>query len=805
MKSLLLLFISFLSFASFLPRLLSLSTSGEEVEPGGRIYLSYKFQNVGSEDEENYLVFVHARIRGTDRGFGGDFAPFHPTSRWRRGEIIEETSALDIPPDAPKGEYVLYIGFYSPKGRIEMDNKEIEREGWRYEVFSFKVGEKRETKIREKLFKQALSLAGIPLSAKPLFLESEKLKLTADENYPFIREVIHKETGERFTSGGESVDFQLELIAPDGKIVYAPSTRYLLQAVGEKKKGRIIYRVEVREEGREIMGLKIWFELKGEDLLIGWGDVKGEGYFLSGIRVPILGLNNGKLALPLREGRLVDSSVSFPHREIIGIDCWRSPLSYSCVYGGKAFALLEPESVEDKVIAEVRDNKASLGMIFNCHTPTNPPLFLQPASGVCVHFGKGNWLSAAAWINGRIKGKILPIYKRALVYKIFCDVPQAERPITTFEEALEIIKKIHNLTLGIKQIVYLVGWQYRGHDTGYPAIDKVNERLGGREGLLRLMEEAKKFNAIVSFHDNYDDAYMDSPAWNEDFICRTPQGELVKGGVWAGGQSYIINPKRYVEGGYAKRRVEQTFALYPIKESYHIDVLSAVPLRYSYSGHTCTGKESVEYKKRLVEMFKERGVDVSSELVTQPFLGVISFFWHLTSTEDAPWIARHYFLNEEIIPFVPACIHSKAIYGQRGYLGGVRDNDVTKDNWREFMVMTFLETLPSLLFSEERIVDFKDGRIIYPSGWWSATDEVFYKGRYIRKGGNVFLPISEKVWLAFSDEGGEVEWELPDDWQGLNIYKVEEDGKKEEVGFSLEGRRFKFEAKKRGVYEVVRR
>ncbi|MBC7330762.1 hypothetical protein H5T88_10490 [bacterium] len=803
MKQIFLLFISAFSLASFLPRLISFSASGKEVQPGGKLFFAYEFQNVGSGEEENYLIFVHARIKGTDEGFGGDFAPFHPTSRWRRGEIIRENSCLEIPKDAPKGDYVLYIGFYSPKGRIEMDNKEIEREGLRYEVFSFKVGEKSEREVVSKVFKPSLTLEGIPVKQRLVTLETRKLKLIAEENYPMIKTIVYKETGEKFV-GGRSEDFQIEMISSDGRAVYAPSSHYIIEAAGRKAGERIVYDIRVREEGKEIMSLAIWFESQNDCLTIGWGDVKVNGYCLSAIRLPILGLEKGKLTLPLMEGRLVDSEKSFPHREIIGLDGWRSPLTYSTLYGEKSFALLELKSVEDRVIGEVEEGKASLCIIFNCHSTTNPPLFLQNSSQAIIHFGKGDWISAAKLVRKKIKGKILPIYKNSLIYKIFCDIPQAELPITTFDEAKEIIKRIYHLTRGMKQIVYLVGWQYRGHDTGYPAIDKVNERLGGREGLLKLIEEARNYNAVVSFHDNYDDAYMDSPAWNEDFICRTPNGELVKGGVWAGGQSYIINPKRYVEGGYARRRVEETFALYPIKESYHIDVLSAVPLRYSYSGHTCTGLESVEFKKKIVEMFRERGVDVTSELLTQPFLGFLTYFWHLTSSDDAPWITKDFFLNEEIIPYVPACVRSKAIYGQRGYRGGVVSMDVTKDNWREYIRLVFLETLPSLLFIDEEIEDYRDGKLIYPSGWWSEKDEVFCRGRYVRRGGDVFLPRYEGIWLAYSDKGGKVEWELPDGWDKVEVYRIWEDGKREKVKCDLKDGRFSFEAEKQGVYEVIK-
>lgn len=794
--------ISSLSFASLLPRLLSLEVDKGEVEAGGKLFLNYTFQNVGSDDEADYRVFVHARIKGTDEGFGGDFSPFYPTPRWRRGEIIKESSVLEIPSDARKGEYVLYIGFYNDQGRIEMDNKEIEREGLRYEVLSFRIGEKSKGGKREVHFKKPLRLEGVSLRERKLYLENEWLKVGLLENYPLIREVRDKQTGEMFTGSDVDGDFQIEMIAPGGEIKYVPSPRYRLDVQSKKESEGILYILNVSREGKRILRLEVKFELRGKDLIMAWGNVSSAEYRLASLRLPLISLAKGKMVLPLMEGRLVDCANAFPHREILGVDCWRSPLTYSCIYGDKGLALLELDSPEDKVWGEVRDNKGVLGVIFNSHTKTTPSLFLQSSSRAILHFLRGDWISAAHFVLGSIKGGIKPIYKNAIVYKIFCDIPQIERPATTFEEALEIIRRFYHFTGGMLQIVYLVGWQYRGHDTGYPAIDKVNERIGGREALLRLMEEARKYNAIVSFHDNYDDAYMDSPAWNKDFICRLPNGDLVKGGVWAGGQSYIINPKRYVEGGYAKHRIEETFQLYPIRGSYHIDVLSAAPLRYSYSVHTCTGKESVEYKKKIVEMFRERGVDVTSEGVTQPFLGFISYFWHLASSDDrAP---GEFFSAEERIPFIPACIHGKAVYGQRGYRGGVPSMDVSSQSWGEFLRLVFLEALPSLLFVDEKMEDFKEGKVYYRSGWWSADDEVVYKGRVIRKGGNVFIPRSEDKWLLYSDEGGVVEWDMPQGWKALEIFRVYGDGGKEKVNYQLIGGRFRFVSERQGVYEVVK-
>ncbi|RLD81470.1 MAG: hypothetical protein DRJ10_06150, partial [Bacteroidetes bacterium] len=69
------------------------------------------------------------------------------------------------------------------------------------------------------------------------------------------------------------------------------------------------------------------------------------------------------------------------------------------------------------------------------------------------------------------------------------------RIINTFEDALEIIKKADKLSLGVAKIIYLVGWQYNGHDDKYPAFFEVNKamkRKGDKtaeESLMWLMRE----------------------------------------------------------------------------------------------------------------------------------------------------------------------------------------------------------------------------------------------------------------------------------------------------------------------------
>ena len=92
---------------------------------------------------------------------------------------------------------------------------------------------------------------------------------------------------------------------------------------------------------------------------------------------------------------------------------------------------------------------------------------------------------------------------QTLVMKIGISVPVQKggtKIINTFENALEIIRKADNLSLGVPKIIYLVGWQYNGHDDKYPAFFEVNKELkrpqdkDARASLIWLMTEARKYH-----------------------------------------------------------------------------------------------------------------------------------------------------------------------------------------------------------------------------------------------------------------------------------------------------------------------
>ncbi len=109
--------------------------------------------------------------------------------------------------------------------------------------------------------------------------------------------------------------------------------------------------------------------------------------------------------------------------------------------------------------------------------------------------------------------------------------------------------------LGLERCAWFVGgWNFGGNDRLYPKRLPPNPKwtspdgIAGAEGLRRTADMARKAGYVLSVHDNYSDAYENSPDWHPKDIAVSADGRPVRGGVWAGGhQAWIICPHRQLE------------------------------------------------------------------------------------------------------------------------------------------------------------------------------------------------------------------------------------------------------------------
>lgn len=535
--------------------------------------------------------------------------------------------------------------------------------------------------------------------------------------------------------------------------------------VNRIEKKRIEYKLSVAWDGEPAVEIEICFSINDRRITGGYRCVnEQEGYKLSSIEMgAVLSANtkhdNPYMVIPIYGGRLINIKSANPAGTSHNMSSINSLLC-EMIYNSKMGGMLYSSAIDDVVKSRVVDlpdgtrygsleielthrytkEVARTGLSASDSLDTEllrPGIKAYDSSEFSISLfddylgdGKVDWQDAAAQIRETMHFRIPGIYKNAFINKILIDRGPADikKGGMTFDQALEIVKKIYILTGGSKQIVYLVGFQHNGHDTGYPDIFTVNECAGGYQKLRMLINEGRVFNAVVSFHDNYDDAYMHSPAWDPSVMLKNKDGSLYEGWVWAGGRSYILSTRDYLKKG-ALERVNRTIDMYSIRESYHIDVLSCEVTRPNLDpANPVSSTENVAAKLRIIQEFNKRGIDITSEGFTAPFLGHIGF-GGLKMNESVLLYG-----TDVGIPLMPFIFHGVSTYTtyaeassmnqlilQKLKYGSMCLVDVTYETTERYMNMQYyLITAPMFELVERKIVGYMED-----SGW----ETIIYEGK----------------------------------------------------------------------------
>jgi hypothetical protein len=306
----------------------------------------------------------------------------------------------------------------------------------------------------------------------------------------------------------------------------------------------------------------------------------------------------------------------------------------------------------------------------SCGNDTTPNLLVEQQSACRLDFlepkaagERLSWLDGARLVRGRMPEIPSHFYDDKLIYGIRVDEPKFPKPSATFERCEEMIREMYALTDGTAQLVHLWGWQFRGKDTGYPAVNVVDERIGGYDGMMRLMEKMKPLNVTVSLSDNYDDAYRSSPAWNEEMIARKPDGDLWKSREWTGEESYIQGLAKYMAGP-GPERVKYTCDRYKLPGTIHVDVLSYYAIRNDWDRkRPASGiRNLVDGRYKVLEDFKDYGVDVTSEGLRYPFIGRMSMSWYAGGPRPCPFGGKP-------VPMLSMIYRKSAVWGRAGNAG----------------------------------------------------------------------------------------------------------------------------------------
>lgn len=542
---------------------------------------------------------------------------------------------------------------------------------------------------------------------------------------------------------------------------------------------------------------------------------EADGWELIGIYFPRLlcGGKTSKLLDPFCGGRLVEVANALP----LGARHSYDVCNFGAVYDEKTAAVVQPSNLEALLYQSVQQKgRHKLGVIgvevklrVAADREGMPSIPVKGEQGFrlsCLQ--QAGWQEIAQLVRRQIHGKKVPVYDRCILYKIMIDAGQnrkeEEKEIVTLAQVREIIRQTWAITDGAPQVVYLVGWQENGHDSEYPNphLRGFNPRAGTAGEFRALAEECKKYNAVLSLHDNFDDAYLLDDT-DIDLIARDKRGELYKGWIWSGGMSYILSPKRYVSSGVMRERVRRMVEAYGLEKTYHIDVLTSEVRRYDFSSDMlAAADENLRYKKAIVEEFNRYGIDVTSETLAMPFVGVTGYSW--SSRDNSKEML---FPNEERIPLTAMLYHGECSYNipsltDEGILQGIAYGG--QNGWGDVLTLTtahvrsyYLHGIPMSFLARRPVKRFEaDNRHVfadYGDGYSAAVNfetgsyEVKVNGRTVGKDWVTFAPGNRPgTYLAFAGEEGVYRFAAPQGWKAAKAVALTVGGADGELPCSIE-------------------
>lgn len=425
-----------------------------------------------------------------------------------------------------------------------------------------------------------------------------------------------------------------------------------------------------------------------------------------------------------------------------------------------------------------------------CGTPQTPNLKVGQQSRSRLDFYKvedsaAPWFAAAKLLRARMPLRPTRYFDDKFLFLIAGRMKIEPKPRTTFAESRKLIRDIARLTDYAPQVAYISGWVYDGQDTGYPSEDVVNPSLGTYDQLTKLITDSRALNSNVSFNVNYDDAYKSSPLFDPAFIAREPDGSLWKSRAWDGEDSYIVGMAKYVLGGWAKKRIDAMMARYRPSSAILIDALSWYAIRndwdreYPASGY----KNLVDGKWQIIDEFRQRGVQVTSEQFRYPMLGKMA----LTVNGPEP---RHCPFGGEQVPLTAIVFRKAAIFGAKGD-GKIRpgqslfwnsrpglwyENETDRSAITDFYFLTVLPYNKIHLLDVESYAVRGSLREIQLEGNSKITMDadgmsysVVWNGATIACNNTTTCPVDENRIAFYSQAGGLLRFPLPEHWDSKEM------------------------------------
>eukprot|EP01052_Picozoa_sp_SAG31_P035738 SAG31_NODE_4353_length_3321_cov_2.678150_3_plen_843_part_00 len=419
------------------------------------------------------------------------------------------------------------------------------------------------------------------------------------------------------------------------------------------------------------------------------------------------------------------------------------------------------------------------------------------------------------------------VYRYGLIVKLDIDstsYAQGEgQKRISFNQTLELVKQLSLWADNQTIVMHLVGWQGSGHDTLYPSLNKVNPNAGTAADLRRLATESEKYNTIISYHINTDEAYKNytatlcsgfnkcnysihpvpdtldgqpNPDFKESIIAKCPNGSEW---VWQApvlsdplqGGSYHISKTKDAATGERWRRLEAFLDAVPVRTTVHSDAYRDINDSFESDerGFIAEDEEAVCGLQGDARWFASHSLSFGVEggngalVAVGPvpsFSGIVSYYWHGGSDATANFDTWRRIisgsaqgLDNDITGHTPA-LDSKLLHNvyTRAMVGQLQMTD---------------ELLHSEPCGTGCVANVRFAGGGNATHWPYGGDFIIYRKLFAghTSKGSVFLPatlppatglprtapctLSPDKIRTFSPRGGDEVWVLPLSWVGKKI------------------------------------
>lgn len=224
----------------------------------------------------------------------------------------------------------------------------------------------------------------------------------------------------------------------------------------------------------------------------------------------------------------------------------------------------------------------------------------------------------------------------------------------TFERVQDLIDELKAQGVDKAQIC-LVGWNKSGHDGRWPQMFPVEEKLGGEEGLRKLIKYAQDNGYKIVCHTNSMDCYSIADTFSEDIVIKKQDGSLAINDMgWSGGRDYWLCPTKALE--LAETDLPKVRDL-GFEGIHYIDVMAVVPLRWCFDkNHPSNSAQTLKSYHEIMKLSQELFGGYSSE-------GVFDFAAkYLDYGLYVSWPEEENDMVDVVIPLWPMVYHGITLY-----------------------------------------------------------------------------------------------------------------------------------------------